>query len=115
MGPRAWNKVESRPYTASLELLKAGLGAEVLRLRRVCRDPLQQPAVALVLAGNLQGDHTVTSKCHHPELTAFAQECETSSHADQPEPRTEVGIVSQRGEKLSDTHLESEDDPPERR
>ena len=70
---RAGNKFESSSDAPVLQLLKAGLGAQVLGLASASCYPLQEPLVTLVLARHLQSGHAEPSEGHHTVLAAGPQ------------------------------------------
>lgn len=56
-------------YPSTLVLHVRGLHTQVLRVLGVLGDPAQQPVVALVPTGHLQGDHVVPPEEDHPKLS----------------------------------------------
>ena len=104
MRSRTWNKVESSLDTAVLQLLEVGLCTEVLCLAPMNCYPLQQPVVALVFAGNLQGDHAKPSERHDAILAACTKESQAGSHPNQSEAGSEVRVVFERQEEVAERH-----------
>jgi hypothetical protein len=97
-------KVESGPHAAVLQLLEAGLGAQMLGLAPVRCYPLQEPLVALVLARHLQSDHAEPSERHYPVLTAGTEHGQAGPDPHQPEPCSKVRVVLQGKQKLAERH-----------
>ena len=98
------HEVEPGPDAAVLQLLEAGLGAQVLGLAPVSRYPLQQPLVALVLARHLKSYHAEPPERHDPVLAACAEHCQAGPHPHQPESRSEVRVVFQGQQELAQRH-----------
>lgn len=71
------------------------LHAQVLGSSGVLGDPTQEPVVALVLAGHLQGDHVVPAEKHHPHLGSFPGQRQGGSDAHQSKASPEVRVVLQ--------------------
>ena len=68
MHSRTRDELESSVYFTVFMLEEASFNAEMLRSAGVVRDLLEQPQVALVLAGNLQSCHTLATE-HAIEAT----------------------------------------------
>lgn len=77
MVPSARMKIKLCVDPAALMCLVGGLHAQVLGVLSVFCDPAQQPVVALILTGDLQGDHTVPAKENHPHLGSFSGHCQS--------------------------------------
>ena len=56
------------------------------------RDPLQQPLVALVFAGDFQCNYVEAPERHHPVQPCLAQHGQACSHPNQPKPSPKVGV-----------------------
>jgi len=95
MVPRAGDKVELGADAPAFMLQVRRLDAEVLRVLGVVGDPVQQPVVALILAGHLQGDHVMTPESHQPELGPFPGQRQGCAHPDKAKPSPKVRVVLQ--------------------
>ena len=62
MYSRTRDELESNVYFTVFMLVEASFNAEMLRSAGVVHDPLEQSQVALVLAGNLQSCHTLSTE-----------------------------------------------------
>lgn len=95
MVPRARHKVEFGADTPAFMLQVRRLHTEVLRVLGMVGDPVQQPVVALITAGHLQGDHIMASESHQPKLGPFTGKCQGCAHPDKAKPSPKVWVVFQ--------------------
>lgn len=89
---------------STLVSLVGGLHAQVLGVPGVLRDPAQQPGVALIPAGNLQGDHVVPTEEDHPHLGSLSGHGQRGPDPNQSEPSTKVRVVLQAVQKIRQRH-----------
>ena len=93
--PWTGDEIKASANTAIFQLLKTGLRAQVLRVGCIGGDPLQEPLVTLVLAGDLKSDHEVSPEGYHAKLAGLAEESKACAHSNQPKPSSKVGVVLQ--------------------
>lgn len=95
MIPKAGDKVELGADTPTFMLQVRRLNTEVLRVLGVVGDPIQQPLVALILAGHLQGDHVVAPESHQSKLGPLTGCCQDCAHPNEAKPSPEIWVVLQ--------------------
>lgn len=105
MVPRARVEVELRVNPSTLVSLVGGLHAEVLRVPGVLCDPAQQPVVALIPAGNLQGDHVIPAEEDHPHLGSLSGHGQRGPDPNQSKTGAEVRVVLQAVQEVRQQHV----------
>lgn len=71
---RSWTgyKIQLCTYFAIVMLFNDRLHAQMLCSGSMYRNPLQQPTITTISAGNFQRYHVITSKRRSPQLSAFS-------------------------------------------
>lgn len=77
-----------------------GLNTQVLSVFGVPGDPAQEPVVALISAGDFQGDHIVPAEEDHPHLSTFPGQRQRGPNANQTKSSPKIRVVLQAVQKV---------------